>query len=296
MSPRVRAHLALLTVALIYGANYIIAREVMVKGYLSPKAFIWLRVTGASLLFLFTDRLTLSSERIERKDLLLLAVCALFGVALNQLLFFMGLERTSPINASIIMITTPMLVLIFAALLLKERIRIIQVLGILIGGAGAAMLILSKGKIALDRGDTLGNVFILLNAMSYALYLVLVKRLMRKYRALTVIKGVFLTGWIYISLIAVPDLLDTAWSAMPGHIVASIGYVILFTTFLAYLLTAWAIKHLSSGVVGAYIYLQPVFATAFSYLFLSEVIHLNQLLSGVIIAIGVMLTGKRARH
>ncbi len=294
MSARLNAHLALFIVALIYGANYLIAKGVMNGGYLTPSAFIWLRVTGATLLFFLLDGQIRGATPIEKKDIPRLLLSGLFGVALNQLLFFMGLERTSPINASIIMITTPIIVLITSAVLIQERVRKIQIIGVLLGASGALFLLLSKGEVHLKEGTQFGDFLILLNAISYAIYLVIVKKIMRKYRTLSVIKWIFLIGWVYVSVVAIPDIIHTSWHIMPGKIVLSISYVILCTTFAAYLLTAWAIRHLSPNVIGVYIYLQPVFATFFSYLILGEIIHAPQLISALVIGIGVYLVGMKS--
>lgn len=103
------AHAALLTVALIYGANYLIAKGLM-PALIGPSGFIVLRATGAAALFWVVYAFRF--ERIRRDDLLRLALCGLFGVASNQLMFFNGLSLTSPVNASIIMTSNPILVLV----------------------------------------------------------------------------------------------------------------------------------------------------------------------------------------
>ena len=114
------AHLALFIVALVYGLNYIIAKDVMVGGYLHPFTFILLRVVTATFLLWITD-LLLVRDKVDKKDLPYLALCGLFGVAANQLLFFSGLKLTSPIHASLIMTCSPVLVLVMAQIFLKEK-------------------------------------------------------------------------------------------------------------------------------------------------------------------------------
>ena len=183
-----KAHFALLGANIIYGANYLIAKGVM-PNKIGPSAFIFVRVLGAILLFWLLK--TTIKEQIEKKDYPRLLLCGLLGVATNQLLFFHGLNLTSPIDASIIITSIPVMVLIFSAIILKEKITSNKILGLIIGGIGAVLLI-SYGNKSGGTSSILGNLFIFLNACSYGLYLVIVKPLMKKYNSLTVISWVFL--------------------------------------------------------------------------------------------------------
>lgn len=258
---KVLAHLALLAVAIIYGTNYSLAKDVMPE-YLLPRAFILVRVAGAVVLFHLVA-LFFKSERIDRRDWWRLALAALFGVAGNQLLFFEGLNLTTPIPASVIMTTNPIIVLLLSALILKVPVRPTRVLGILIGLSGALLLI-SRGQdlsSLFDRGKSLGNLLVFVNAASYGAYLIVVKPLMRKYKPLTVIRWVFTIGLIYVIPFGAPQLPGTQWSSFPTTIWIEVGFVVVGTTFLAYLLNVYALKTVASTTVSFYIYLQPFFAT-----------------------------------
>ena len=189
MSSLLRAHLALLIVNLIYGANYLIAKGLMPE-LIEPSGFILLRVLGATTLF-WILRLFVKLQPIESEDYPRLILCGLFGVAGNQLFFFNGLNLTSPINASIIMTANPILVLLMASVLIGERISRVRVLGIAFGAAGAIWLILTSADGSRLSGNWLGDLMILINAASYAVYLVLVKPLMQKYSPATVISWCF---------------------------------------------------------------------------------------------------------
>ncbi len=260
-----KAHIALFTVNLIYGANYIIAKGVM-PDHVDASGFVMLRVTGA--VFLFGIIKFFVKEKVERKDELRLMLCGLFGICLNQLLFFEGLNLTSPINAAIIMTFNPIMVLVLGALLIKERITLLKVLGIAIGGAGAICIILSND--GTDKTTSvLGDLFILINAFSYAIYLVIVKPLMAKYKPITVISRVFLFGSIFVAIspLAISDVSKIEWGSMPVEMYLSIGYVVICTTFMAYLLNIFALKHVNPSVLSAYIYLQPLATTFFAWLF-----------------------------
>jgi len=258
-----KSHIALLVVNLMYGANYVIAKGLM-PNVIGPNGFILLRVVGAVLLFWLL--FSFQSEKIERKDFLRLAVCGLFGVALNQLLFFNGLMLTSPLNAPVIMTMTPVLVLIFSVLILKEKPRSWQIVGMLIGAVGSVVFMLqNSGGFATQKGD----LFILLNASSYALYLVLVKPLMKKYRPLTVITWVFTFGLVYVLCwqFSLQEARLVDWQGLSGESISRLLFVIIGVTFLPYLLTVFAMKKVSPSVAAVYIYLQPLLAAFFVYLF-----------------------------
>lgn len=265
MSVLLRAHLALFMVNALYGVNHVVAKGVMPE-YLKPNAFIFLRVAGAVALF-WIVKLLFARERVERKDILSLALCALFGVAINQLFFFHGLSLTSAINSGIIMTVNPILVVILSFFILKEGFTFRRTTGILLGAGGAILLTLTAGT---GKGDSLlGDMFIFINAGSYALYLVLVKPLMNKYSALTVSTWVFTFGLLFVCLFppTLPELFSTDFAAMPAKVIGVIVFVIVGVTFLTYLLTVYGLKQVSPSVSSAYIYLQPVLVMVFAMLF-----------------------------
>ena len=182
------AHLALFCANLIYGINYSVAKDVMGQ-YVQPFGFILSRVIGATLLFWLAHSL-FYSEKVDKKDLPKLFLLGLFGVAVNQLLFFKGLDLTTPINASIIMTSNPILVLIAANFLLKERLTLSKIFGILLGLTGALTLLFVKSDFSFGSQTWKGDLMVFLNAASYGVYLVMVKPLMQKYKPITVIKWV----------------------------------------------------------------------------------------------------------
>lgn len=295
MKPSLKAHLALFTVNAFYGANHILAKGVM-PVYLTPNVFIALRAVGATLLFWLAKSFFVK-ERIERKDMLRIAICGFFGVANNQLFFFHGLSLSSSINASIIMTLNPIMVGILAYFILKESIGRVKLIGILIGAFGAILLTLTAGT---GKGDSiLGDLFLFINALSYGIYLVTVKPLMKKYSPLTVITYVFTFGMVYVLLFppTIRDLLITDFGSIPAGIWAKIVFVVVGVTFLVYLLTVYALKQLSASVSSTYIYLQPVMVIFFSYFFakigvsedFSNTITAEKLLYMLLIFTGVFL-------
>ena len=261
-----RAHLALFLVNTLYGAGHIIAKGVM-PAFLTPTTFIFFRILGATVLFWIIKILFLPKERIAKKDIGLFMLCSLFGVTINQLFFFHGLSLSSSINSGIIMTTNPILVVIIAYFLLKEKVTRMKIVGILLGAGGAILLTLA-GKTG--KGDsTLGDLFLFINAFSYAIYLVIAKPLMQRYSPFTVITYVFTFGLAYM-LIFPPTYFETAqvnFSVIPFTIWLKIIYIIIGVTFFTYLLTMYGLKYLSPSTSSAYIYTQPVLVMLFAVVF-----------------------------
>lgn len=285
MNRNVLPHLALSSVALLYGANYVIAKVVLGSGLITPNGFIMLRIIGATIL-LWAIHPLIIKERLERKDYLYTAFCSIFGITINQLCFFQGLKYTSPMHASLIMITVPMIVLFASFLILKNKITPRQILGMILGLIGAAILVLSATSsdgVASVKGD----LFILINANSYALYLVLVKRLMEKYHALTVIKWLFLFGGLIVVPFGLPDMLNADFSAFATPHWWSVVYVIIGATFLTYLFNGYALGHVKSSTVGFYVYFQPLIASFISIFIGQDTLDLPKIQAAVLLFVGV---------
>jgi len=292
-----KAHLALLGANIIYGANYLIAKGVM-PNKIGPSAFVLLRVIGAGILFLFIK--SFIKEKVDKKDFVLLILCGLLGVSANMLLFFHGLSLTSPIDASIIMTSTPVIVLILSAFILKEKITTNKYIGIFIGAIGAFLLIWF-GKKSGGTSSFLGNFFVFLNATSYATYLVLVKPLMKKYKAITVISWIFFFGFLFVFPFGINDLWTTNFNDFTTNTYLSVAFVIIGTTFLTYLLNIYALNFVSPSVSGSYIYLQPAlsFIMVSIYAFIlghkeyAQDINSIKIVSCFLVIVGVYMISKK---
>jgi drug/metabolite transporter (DMT)-like permease len=283
----VYAHLAVIAANLIYGINFTVAKDVM-PVYVKPYGFILCRVATATILFWVMHYLFVK-EKILKKDLKRLVVCGISGVAINQLLFFGGLNITTPINAAIIMTTNPILVLLAATLLIGERLSNRKILGVLCGMAGALYLLLFSGKAAVNYNTLTGDVFIFLNAASYAFYMVWVKPLMFRYHPVTVIKWVFLFGFIFVIPFGWNEFTEIKWQEFSSVIWGEFAFVILGTTFLAYLFNIIGLKNLSPSVVSTYIYLQPLFAAFIAVLLAKDSLTHVKIISAFLIFVGVYL-------
>ncbi|MGY2133242.1 DMT family transporter [Hymenobacter sp. HD11105] len=296
MKNSLRVHAALFLVALIYAANYSLSKDVM-PVYMGPFGIVTLRIVGAALFFALLSRLVAPQDRIQgRADNVRSIICGVTGIGVNQLLFFSGLNYTSPINASLLQTIAPIVVVIASAVLLGEKITGARVGGILLGAVGAATLILSRNPTdAIYPNATLGNILILLNATAFGVYLVLVTPLMRKYNAFTVLARIFLVG----AVVAVPfgwrDALTTDYAHFPLYIWAEVIYMVLFLTIIAYLLNNWALKYASPALLGVYIYLQPVLAVLIAVSLGKDHFTWGRALQAALIFGGVFLVSRRPK-
>lgn len=297
MDRRIWAHLVLLIVALIYGGNYVVAKIVMEAGVLQPLPFILLRASVGTFLF-WTVYLLLKPGKIESRDIPRLVLCGLFGIAINQMCFFIGLNKTSPVNASLIMTTTPILVLLASALLLGEKINFQKLLGIGLGATGAILLFTQGQSVQFGGEGLAGDLLVLVNASSYGLYLVIVKPLMSRYHPLTVITWVFTFGLLFVIPFGSRGFFQTDWTAINSTSWWAIAYVVFLVTFLVYLLNAAALKEVSPSVVSIYIYVQPLVAGLLSVVLGRESIDAVKIYSTLLIFSGVFLVsglGKTAQ-
>ena len=281
------SHIALIIVNLIYALNYTIAKDVMPE-YIQPSGFILLRVIGGSILF-FLTYFFFVKERVKKKDFFRLMLCGLFRVAINQLFFFEGLNLTTPINAAIIMTISPVLVIITSAIIIKEKITVRKIIGIFLGLIGACILILNSGDISFKNDFFTGNILVLINATSYAIYLVLVKTLMKRYNPITVMFYVFIFGLIFVLPFGIDEIQKIDLTTFNEEIYLKIGFVVICTTFIAYMFNAFALKSLNPSVVSVYIYLQPLLASLIAIALNSDSLSLVKILSAIFIFSAVFL-------
>ncbi len=260
---RLLAILAAFIASAIYGVNHTIAKGLMPL-YIEPFGFILLRVTGAAFLFWIIG-LFAPKERIATSDWPRIFGCAVFGMVINMLFFFKGLSLSTPINSSVIITLSPVIVLILASILIKERITLLKTLGIIIGLAGALVLVLfSKEENFNAPNVPLGNILFIVNAFSYGLYLILVKPLTKKYHSFTLMKWLFLIA-VFINLpVTYNEFMAVEWSNLPFSAIWKMIFVVIGTTFMTYLLNIYALKQLSPSTISAFIYLQPLIAITFA--------------------------------
>ena len=285
---------ALVLVQLFYGVTFTFANDVIDGGYMQPFGFILFRVSLAAVLF-WIFSIWAPKEKIDREDYSKFVLAALFGVALNMLAFFKGLQFTTPINGSVIMVTTPIIVLVLSGIILGEKITKIKVIGILAGLSGA--LILSVYNRSTSSGDNvlLGNLLVLVNAASYSYYLILIKKLTNKYHPYTFIKWLFLFGTFFVLPFGYNELAAVNWSSFTPYIWFSILFVVVCATFATYLLNPLALRKLSATTVSTFVYIQPIFAGIFAILMGSDSLNAVKVLAAALIFLGVYLVSKNPK-
>ncbi|CAM1360344.1 Multidrug transporter [Tenacibaculum litopenaei] len=292
MNGRVLALLATSIATLIYGITFTVAKEVM-PTFVKPYGFIFLRVGGACTVFWLLNAFAVK-QKIERADYKKIAMAAFFGVALNMLCFFKGLSYTTPISASVMMVTTPILVLIFSSILLKERMIPRKIAGVIIGLIGAVILI-AYGSQGGGDGENrmLGNFLVLVNAASYAVYLVVVKSLLQKYHPLVFVKWLYTFGFLFVLPFGIQEFLEVNWQTMPTGIYLRVGFVVLFTTCITYLFNLFALSKLKPTTVSVFIYLQPVIAAIYALFVGSDSLNWVKIIATLLIFFGVFLVTKQ---
>lgn len=295
MNKTTKAHLAVLAANFIFGAGYAVVKTITPE-FIAPFALNVVRVLSSLLLFWLLFLMKPSNAGFERKHLPRFLLCALTGVAINQLLFIKGLSLTTAIHSSLLSLGTPIFITIIAAWLLKEKLTLYKIAGLALGVGGATLLILMKDNSASGKDMLLGDIMIIINAISYAFYLVLVRPLMEHYKPIHVLRWVFTFGTFMILPFGIEQFIDTNWAAFGTTQWIALAFVALFVTFFAYLFNVYGLSVIGSSATGSYIYTQPVFAAIIAMVFMGEHFTITKALAALCIFSGVYLVNIRKRN
>lgn len=292
MSKRNLAILAAIGATTIYGLNHTIAKGVM-PHYVGAFGFIFLRVSGAALLFWMISFLG-PGESVERRDWGRFLLCALFGMVINMLAFFKGLELSTPINSSVLVTITPIIVTVLSVFLIAEKVTRVKLLGIGLGLIGAlALIFMNEGEQVNAPNIPLGNALFILNATSYGLYLILAKKLIEKYHPFTVMKWLFTIAFMINFPLTISEFLEINWAEIPPAGLGAIAFVILGTTFLTYLFNVFALTELKASTVSAFVYAQPIIGILFALITGKDSLTLLTFGAALLVLFGVYLVSKR---
>jgi drug/metabolite transporter (DMT)-like permease len=294
MSSKTRAHLAVLGTNLFFAANFSFVKMIA-PSRVQPFGLNVFRVGISLVLFWAVWLAGKKAAGIRKEDIGRFVLCALTGVAINQMLFLKGLTMTSTVHASLLMLTTPLLITVFALWVLKEKLTVAKLSGLLLGIGGAAMLIAGRETSRTATDYFTGDLLIIVNAVSYSLYFILVKPLMQRYSPLQVIRWVFTIGFLMILPFGFNEAAATDFGAFSGQQLAAFAAVIITGTFLAYYFNAYGIQHLGAAITGAYIYTQPVFAVVIAVLLMGEHFTIQKLVAALLIFGGVFLVGLKKK-
>lgn len=287
-----KAHWAVFTTNLLFGINFSIVKYISPQ-YIKPFGLNFIRVIVTVTLLWLLYLLKPSKAGIDKKDIPAFILCAISGVAINQLMFIKGLTLSTPIHGALLILATPVFILLIAFALKKEAITFFKTLGLLLSIGGASLLIVSGKKSTTGDNILLGDILIVINSVSYAFYYILVKPLMAKYSPVHVLRWVFTFGLIFITPFCFKQFAAIEWNSFSALQYAALAFVVLGATFFPYLFTVYGLQHLSASTVGAYIYLQPVFSAIVSVLVFNEELSVYKLLAAVLIFGGVYLINKR---
>ncbi len=279
-------HTSLFTVALLFSANYVISKFGMRE--FSPLVFAWLRIAGAAAILAVIAR---NEPRLSREDARRVAGFSILGVVINAPLFLIGLSMTSVHVAAILITTIPVFTLGAAIAFGRERASATRIGGIALACAGA-LLVVGGESFAGTWRSVLGALLIVINCLSYALYLVLSKPSMARLSARRVVARMFAVGTLVLLPIAAWPMTRQNWDTLSPNAWIALALVIAGPTIAAYLIQAWALRHADSSLVATYTYGQPVLATILGAMFFDEVIHPIVIVAAVLIFGGVALAGR----
>jgi len=294
LSKRTLAILAAIGATIIYGINHTLAKGVM-PIHVKPFGFIFIRVTGAAILFWGISFFG-PKEKIERRDWLRILVCSILGMVINMLAFFKGLDLSTPINSAVLVTITPIIVVVLSALLIKEKITLLKGSGVFLGFIGALALVLFGGEIRQDAPNIpLGNALFILNAISYGAYLIVAKSLIERYHPITVMKWLFTIAVIINLPITYSEFSEIQWSQMPLNVYGVIAFVVIGTTFLTYLFNIYALTQLKASTLGAFVYIQPLIGILFALITGKDYLTLIKTLAIGLVLVGVYLATKKPK-
>jgi len=290
MQKKILPLLAATIATTIYGINHTVAKMVM-PIYIGSLGLVLLRVFGATIIF-WTISLFFKSKPIEKKDRVTILKCGLFGMSINIAAFIAGLDYSTPVNSSILIIISPIFVVILSFFIFKNKINFIKILGIILGFIGAMILILTAdSNSSIGRNIPLGNFLFIVNSISYAYYLIIVKPMAEKYDLITLFKWLFLIGLIFNFPLGINQFLDVDWVSLPfREAILPMVFVVVGTTCMTYFLNGYALSKITSTEVAVFMYLQPIIGILFAIFTKSDTITLIMFISSILIFTGVYLT------
>jgi len=296
---KLKGHSSMLGANVMWGLMSPVAKFVMVGGAVTPLVVTDLRITGAMVLFWIASFFQ-KPERVAPKDLLKLLGASLLAIVFNQGCFIFGVGLTSPVDASIITTSMPLLVMVLAAIYLKEPITGKKVLGIAVGATGALLLILGSHQVseakAAGNHYIWGDLLVLLAQFSYALYFVLFKNFVNKYSLITIMKWMFTYAFICALPFSYNDLLHTEWKSLQNTEIGALVFIVVGSTFISYVLIVIGQKNLRPTVAGMYNYVQPLVASIVAVCWGMDTFNFVKIISVALIFGGVYLvTNSRSK-
>lgn len=288
---RIVAHLSMFMACAFWGLMAPLGKDAMTHG-LDGISMVTFRVVGGACLFWITSLFT-EKRHVPLRDKLMFAGAGLFGLVLNQCCYTIGLSITSPVNASIVTTSMPIFAMILSAIILKEPLTGKKAIGVLMGCSGALILILTSAAAVSDKvGDIRGDLLCLGAQFSFALYLSLFNPLIKRYDVFTINKWMFLWASLMILPFTSVHMAGIEWGSVPVRTWVEAGYVVLFGTYLGYILTMIGQRTLRPTVVSVYNYVQPIVSVSASIVLGISMLQWSQALAVLLVFLGVWLVNK----
>lgn len=285
--------MAVLAANLIFGINFS-AVQYITKKWIGPFGLNVIRVGVSTVLLWVLIFFSDTKAGIQQKHLGRFILCAITGVVINQMLFIKGLSMTLSIHASLLILVTPIFITMVAAWIGTEPLTFLKIMGLALGIGGAVLLALDRQHGGKGSDILWGDIFIIINAISYAFYFVLVKPLMLEYNPVHVIRWVFTIALAFVIPLGWNEFSKISWQNFGAMEYLATGFIVIGATFLAYLFNLYGIHQLGAGITGTYIYTQPIFAAVIAVLVLHEVFTLNKAIAAGLIVAGVLLVSRKS--
>lgn len=280
--------------AAMFGANAMwgimspVSKMVMAGSIISPMVVTDCRVLGAAVLFWILS-LFLKKDPVAPKDLLLLLLASQCAIVFNQGSFVFGVSLTSPIDASIITTSLPILTLIISAFYLKEPVTVRKIIGIIFGATGALLLVLGGAKGGGNGSNIWGDLLIFAAQLSFSIYLVFFHGLIARYSPVTIMKWMFTGSSLSLLPFTFGDLIAIDWMALQWRYIAGIAFIVGCGTFLSYLLVSVGQKRLRPTIVSIYNYIQPMAASVVAIMWGMDTFTLMKTVAVAFVFTGVFL-------
>ncbi|MFZ9687609.1 MAG: DMT family transporter [Chitinophagaceae bacterium] len=286
---------ALVAANFFFGTNVIAVKKISPL-YISPISLGYLRMIFASVVFFILPYIIGKKEKIKKEDFPVILFAALTGISLNQVLSINGIANTNPVHASLLNMATPIFVSILATVFLKEKFGLNKAIGLILGIAGAWMMIISRNSGNSNLPATIfGDAMVLIAAVCYSSYLILIKKIAGKYHFTTILKYVFFIGTILSTPYCFNDFVNVPWHTFPTSSFYWLFHVLFLATFLSYLLMNWGVQQWGPSKTGSFVYFQPLFGTLGAVFLLNEQLTLVKILAGILIIAGVWINSMQLK-
>ena len=275
-----------------FGSNVIAVKHISPR-LIEPAGLSFSRMFFTAILFLILWVFKKDNTSIEKKDYPKLLLAALLGITGNQLFSIYGISLTNPIHASLLILSTPIIVSVLAAFILKEQFGLNKFLGLLLGVSGATLLILMRDNSSSKSATLKGDLMVIGGAFCYSGYLILIKSFSHKYSTISILRIVFTLGAICSLPITIKPFLSAHWEQFQFEDWYSIFHVVILATFCAYLLMNYGVTRWGPSKTGSFIYFQPLFGTLSAIVMVHQTLNVTIMSAASLIILGVIVTMRK---